>query len=308
MSRDTGDVRARAYRLLSRLYLRGIGPADLPLLEEVPDLAGLLPDPFDADEAAAEHQRLLQREVLPFASVFLETDGALGGDVSAAVGRRFEAAGRSRPTSEAPDHLGRELELVAALGEGAADEVVAFLDGHLLWWLPSLTPALRRNAGPLWRTVADLTLDLVLDDRSERAGEAPPDRPPPWSLRGPPRDPLDDPTVDLREIATFLMLPARSGLYLSEADARGLGRARRLPGGFGSRARVLETVFHSAVAYDGMVDVAGGLRSLVDDVKGDLEGMVARGLPSELLRPWTSRLERTSAMLARMAEGEGPLS
>lgn len=317
MSPHAEGARRQAYHLLSDLYLRGIASEDLPLLRDVPELARHLPDPFDADEAAAERHRLVSREVLPYASVFLEADGVLGGDVSAAVERRFRSVGLQVPSSEPADHLGRELELLAALerarpeggpGEGEEDAVLGFLDGHLLWWLPPLVPALRRHADAFWRTVADLTLELVLDHRRTLAGDAPPTHPPPWNLQGLPRDPLDDPTVDLREVATFLMLPARSGVYLGEADARALGRSRRLPGGFGGRVRILETVFHSAVAYGAMEDVADGLGALVADVRDTFETMAERGLPADFVAPWLRRMEQTAGMLARMRRGEGPLA
>lgn len=319
MSPEIRGERPRAYRLLSRLYLRGVRAEDLPVLRDVPDLADHLPEPFDADEAAAEHHRLFDRELLPYASVFLEADGHLGGDVSSAVGRRFTAAGLSPPSSQPPDHLGRELELTAALEEarGSAEsgtaeaeaDVRAFLDGHLLWWVPPLMVAQRRNGDSFWRTVAELTLELVFGHRAELAGADPPDHPVPWHLQGVPRDPLDDPTVDLREVATFLTLPVRSGLYLSEADARDLGRSRRLPGGFGSRARVLETVFHSAVAYSRMEEVADDLNGRVADVARTVAGMIeGHGLPADFAEPWLRRLEATGAMLLRMRNGEGPLA
>lgn len=315
MGRDAEGVRPRAYRLLSRLYLRGISAGDLPLLADVPDLAPHLPEPFEPDEAAAEHQRLLQREVLPYASVFLEADGSLGGDVSASVGRRFDAAGLERPASEPPDHVGRELELLAALAERPDGDpaeggggTLDLIEGHVLWWVPALVPALRRNADAFWGTAARLTLALVVDHRAALADDAAPHRAPPWNLQGIPRDPLDDPTVDLREVATFLMLPSRSGLYLSEADARSLGRSDRLPGGFGSRARVLETVFHSAVAYDAMPDVAEALHRVVDEVGRALGAMEDDGLPAGFAEPWLRRLEQTEAVLERMRAGQGPVA
>lgn len=318
-------MRAQAYGLLSRLYLHGVTAREVPLLREVPDLAEYLALPHDPEGSAVEHQRLFEREVLPYGSVFLEADGNLGGDVTAALGRRFAAVGMPVPESEPPDHLGQELALLAELasredesppGPGASDEpdaeertALGLLDGHLLWWLPALLPAVQRHGLSFWSAVADLTLELALDHRRALVGDSPPEAPPPWNLRGAPRDPLDDPTVDLREVATFLTLPVRSGLYLSEADARALGRSRRLPGGFGTRARVLETVFHSAVAYDGMDDVIHGFRTILTGVRVAMEAMVSGpGLPRAFVDPWLRRLEGTDSLLARMARGEGPVA
>lgn len=325
MSHDLHRVRGQAYELLSQLYLHGVTAQHLGVLQDVPDLAEHLVVPHDEDAAAAEHERLFGREVLPYASVFLEVDGNLGGDVTAAAARRLAAAGLEVPPSEPPDHLGHELGLLRALdeeageadpgaamapgGEPAAEVALDVLDGHLLWWVPALVPAIRRLGPPFWGVVADLTLDVLADHRRVLAGNAPPAGPPPWNLRGVPRIPLDDPTADLREVATFLTLPVRSGLYLAEADARMLGRSRRLPGGFGSRARVLETVFHSAVAYDDMPDLVEGLGTIVSGVRAAMEALAVDGdLPEDFVAPWIERLDRTDAMLERMGRGEGPVA
>jgi hypothetical protein len=241
--------------------------------------------------------------------------------VSAGLGRRLTAAGLDVPADEPPDHLGRELELLAGLvdrarlgrapgGDGAGeepDEILGFLDGHVLWWLPALTPAIERHASPFWCQVSGLTLDRVLEHRRALAGEAAPTIPAPWNLMGLPRDPLDDPRADLRELAVFLMLPVRSGLYLSEADVRALGRSGALPGGPVSRPRILETLFHSAVAHQELDAVAEGLRAILSGVREAMEGLVAgRGLPEAFAEPWLRRLGRTDLMLVRMARGEGP--
>jgi len=310
MADAQGALRASAYDVLSDLYLRGVTAEVVPLLMDVPDLVDFLVDPVEGDEWAAEHHRLFELQVLPYASVFLEADARLGGDVTALVQRRLVDAGLPRPTSEPADHLGRELQLMAALaGAPTPDDALAFLDGHLLWWLPGFVAALDRNGDPFWRTVGGLTLDLVIDHRQEllreRGGGAPSGSAVPRNLRGVEPSPLEDTKVGLREIAAFVMLPARSGLYLSEADVRAMGKKESLPGGFGSRVLVLETLFRSAVAYGALGAVLGGLSGYVGQVRGML-GDLADGkrIPEAFLTPWTRRLDVTERMLEEMMESD----
>lgn len=274
---------------------------------DVPDLVDFVIDGFGRDEWASEHHRLFELQVLPYASVFLEVDAHLGGDVTASVERQLVDAGLPRPASEPADHLGRELQLMAALARlPTPDDALGFLDGHLLWWLPGFVAALGRNGDPFWRAVGHLTLDLVIDHRQELlrecGGETSAGPTVPWNLTGVEPSPLEDTKVGLREIAAFVMLPARSGLYLSEADVRAVGKEESLPGGFGGRVLVLETLFRSAAAYGALEAVLGGLSGYVREVRGML-GALADGerIPETFVTPWTRRLHLTERMLEEMS-------
>ena len=187
MADTRGALRAQAYDVLSDLYLGGVTADILPFLLDVPDLVDFVVDDSGSEEWAAEHHRLFEFQLLPYSSVFLEVDAQLGGDVTASVERQVVDAGLPRPTSEPADHLGRELQLMAALADSPTpDAALGFLDGHLLWWLPGFVAALGRNGDPFWRTVGQLTLDLVIDHRQEllreRGEETSPGPTVPWNL------------------------------------------------------------------------------------------------------------------------------
>jgi len=313
-------VRPEAYHLLSRLYLGGLVGPEQSSLWEAPEFRHLA---ARVETDSSEVERRFPADVPLLASAFLEVDGTAGRDVSAALARRFGSADLESPVHEPPDHLGNELALLAILSERAsasaateadgvgADEGLGFLDGHLLWWLPSLVAAVGRHGTPFWREVAEHTLRLTVDHRRSLVGGRAPSVQPPWNLMGLPPDPLDDPTVGLREISIFLVHPVRSGLYLSDADARALGDTggRGSTDGAASPARTLETVFHFSAAYHRLDDVVAGLRGVLADVMGFMEEAVAhRGLHSGFVTPWQRRLDQTDAMLVRIARGEGPVA
>ena len=313
-------VRPEAFRVLSSLILRGtIG--DLPTSRAPPELVDLLGDRRNQGEPEA-HERLFD-QVPPVASVFLEVDGGAGGDVSAAMARRLRAAGLGEPGSTPPDHLGHELALLARLmeedgarldtpgGEPGPDdgpeEVLAFLDGHLLWWLPSVVSTLLRHASPYWCEVSESILHLVVEQRCALVGNHAPVAQVPWNLMGLPPDPLEDPTVGIREIAIFLVHPVRSGFYLSDAETRALAQKHRRPEG-GLPSQILESALHSAVAYGGIETICERLQIIASDTIHSLtESRRAAGVDGGFLDPWLRRLDRTRAMLARMRSGEGPL-
>lgn len=298
--------RARGYRFLADLFLHGIRPEALDAIRRLPDLAGRLPDPFDPDAAAAAHHRLFGLQVVPCASVFLEADGRVGGLATDAARRAFGVVGSAlRDPGAPPDHVGHELDLLAACvsqdpgggarAGGAADPSRgrAFLESHVLWWLPVFVHSARRSADPFWTLVLELTLELVVD-HGRRAGAGGAGTPtPPLPDPDPPR--LGDRDTGLRDIAGFLATPARCGLHLSMDDIRGLGRGHRLPGGFGGRARVLETLLGSAATYGSLEVVLEGVDGLC---RGQEAFLASASAPDpSFTGPWLDRLSRTRTLL-----------
>jgi hypothetical protein len=319
-NRGTQRVRPEAYRILSQLYLGGLAGPEPSTLWVAPEFRPLA---ARVETEAPEAERRFPENVPLVASAFLEVDGQGGGDISATLVRRFASVAIEPSARELPDHLGNELALLAALTDrapaeppdggrgGQPDEVLGFLDGHVLWWLPALAAAVGRLGSPFWREAAELTLRLTVDHRRSLAGERLPTARPPWTLMGLRPDPLDDPTVGLREISIFLTHPARSGLHLSEADALASGDAHARPPTHGpdNPAGVLETVFHFAAAHHRLDEVVSTLRGVVADVFGFMEEAVdGCGLPAGFVAPWIRRLDQTDAMLVRMARGEGPFA
>jgi TorA maturation chaperone TorD len=302
------EVRARGWWLLSSLYLHGVTEEALPALRALPELADVLPEPYDAFEAGAAHQSLFGLQVLPYASVYLERSGVLGGAVSASVGRAFQRAGLPVPPGgEAADHLGHVLALLATLtARGDRGGAAELLQGHLIWWLPVFVHSALRHAAPPWPTILRLTLDAAVDQARElglsmgpasRGPGVESDRvPPPGALGLPVENPLEDADAGLRRVAEHLVTPARGGLYLAAADLRELGRDAHAPAGFGRRDEVMTNLLRSAVAYGTLGDLVDGVRRIADAQATFLDGF-----GHEYGGPWARRLAGLSGVLDRLS-------
>ena len=290
-------ARAAAYDLFSRLYLRGITAELLPVVHDLPELGVALPEPFDPDAAAAEHHRLYGLQVPPWAGVFLDPEGRIGGDAAGVVRALYGRAGLElADQSEEADHLGHTLALLGQLEArpALAREVI---DQALLPWLPWLVEVVERHGHAFHRALAGLTLELVLDHRAALGGGGGPHPPSP-----PVVDPLDDAKSGLREIALFLVTPARGGLYLARDDVRRLATEQRLPTGFGGRADSLETLLRTAGEYGGLAEVVERLRGLVQGGRAACSALERCGVegtsgPVALRR---ERLDTAAAVLSRM--------
>ena len=289
-------ARVSAYRLLARLFRQPVTGDLRATLGDLPGLGDELPQRFDADEAAAEHHRLFALQVPPFAGVFRDPEGRIGGEWAARVRDVYARAGLELDErSEEGDHVAHALDLLAEIGGRRALAQDA-LDGVLLPWLPWLVEAVGRHGAPFHRACAELTLELAIDHRAELGG-APPDAPIP-----PVEDPLDDPRAGLGSVARYLVTPARSGLYLARDDVRGLAVGGALPTGFGGRADSLETVLRAAAELDALDPVLDGLRALVDGGRAACAALdgAAGGALAGTITLRRARLDRTDAVLARL--------
>ncbi len=136
-----------------------------------------MPQPFDRDEAAADHHQLFGFNLFPYEAIFRDESGLLGGPVTEHVLVRYQAWGYAPEMgSVSPDHIGHELGLLAYLSgveagaRQAADEAaaqrargrqMAFLQEHLLPWLLPLAIALRRQPNPFFAALAQVTVTVV---------------------------------------------------------------------------------------------------------------------------------------------------
>ena len=121
-SADMALARHHTYTLFSRLFLEGVTAELRPFLPPIPELAAVLPEPFDADESAATHHYLFQLNLFPYESIFLATDGLLGGPVTNKVQQQYEQSGFIVDASAtSPDHIGHELAFLAFLCGAEAD-------------------------------------------------------------------------------------------------------------------------------------------------------------------------------------------
>ena len=257
-------ARYHSYHLIGNLYLQGVSPDLLPYVQAVPELASALTTPIELDEMAAEHYRLFGMNVFPYESIFLDSSGLVGGNVTDGVVWSYRRIGYGEGTAvDTPDHIGHELLALAGLcrAEALAEEKGEaspgaqnrawqreFLQEHLLRWLAPFFLVVREQNSPFFTAVADLTLELTAHHYAELVeGTATPSiasflpSPPPL---------LDDEKAGLREIARYLLTPAYSGLYISRGDIDRLARGQKLPRGFGDRQQMLLNLMRTAVQYD----------------------------------------------------------
>ena len=276
--REELEARSRAYQSLSDVFVHGPRSEDLGWMQQVPPLAAALSSHSSkTEELAAEHHRVLVREVHPYASVFLSPDATLAGPTSGDARQTLSRAGISPDALKTePDHLG---VLLAGLGYLVAAELDANVDGlsgalpqlqslqadlidRLIDpWLPMVCHAIREQYSPLYTGLADLTLALVYAHRAQLPQSPVPH---PW-LDSTPIHPLHDPKTSLRDVAKWLVTPLHSGWYLSRGHLSFIAGELDLPCGFGNRARMLANLVHTAVEYDS-----------VPQLMDNLDGVAAR--------------------------------
>ncbi|MBW7884728.1 MAG: molecular chaperone TorD family protein, partial [Caldilineaceae bacterium] len=290
-------------------------------------------DGFNADDAAATHQAVFGFNVFAYQCIFLDPSGLLGGDESDRVRRTYARAGFGvDETSDSPDHLGHELSLLAHLCGAEADAwgdgktgvatraqglQAAFLDEHLLWWLPVVAETVTRQEEPFYAAVAGLIKALVVDHRlslyqdhfellsQAKALHATPQLPEPPDI-------LADPKTGLKEIAGFLLTPVYGGIYLSRDDIGRMAGAVHLPRGFGERRQMLANLLRAGAEYDQMAKIVAALGALVDTFAVAYTDYGLHGARfGTIAQHWLQRLDYTRRLLAALssaAVAERPLS
>jgi TorA maturation chaperone TorD len=216
-----------------------------------------LGEPMIADE----YTELFVFQLYPYASVYLGSEGMLGGEARDRVGGFWRALGQVPPTE--PDHLAVMLALYARLCEleeegGAARENWhrarrAFLWEHLLSWLPFYLTKLAEVAPPFYQRWGEVLMKAVLAE----VGAAGRQEALPLHLReaGPLADPREE--GGGADFWPSLVAPARSGMILTRADLRRAAEAL----GCGLRMGERKFVLKSLAAQD----AAGTLGWLVEE-------------------------------------------
>ncbi|MGB0386748.1 MAG: TorD/DmsD family molecular chaperone [Ardenticatenaceae bacterium] len=326
-------ARHHTYMLLSRLYLEGLTEELLPYAQALPSLAATLPDSFEADEAAADYQSLFGFNLFPYESIFLDPSGLLGGTMTERVANDYRQAGFAVRDGESADHIGNELAFLGFLSGAEADawedNLVGialrmrhmardFLQTHLLRWLPPFIIALQRQPHAFYARLADLTLDVVTTHLSAPANDLMEMMLPPFSDNIPPIKPtipsflpspptlLTDENTSLKDIASYLISPPISGIYLARDDIVQLGRQQRLPRGFGKRQQILTNLLRVASQYDEWP-------TLLSSLQEQLEAWRAAYINYHLTHPhlapfadvWLTRATRTCDVLEEMRRASG---
>jgi len=312
--KPTSAVQARhhSYHLLSRLYLNGLGPDQLALVQAVPELADHLPDPFDLDEMAAAHYQLFGFNVFPFESIFLDDSGLSGGPITGEVARVYQGI-RFVDDSDSPDHIGQEMACLAYLCRlelaawqndssdvnGVRRRQIEFLQAHLLRWLPPLVLAVIQQDDSFFTAVARISLALAADHYRDLASESDPHLKQ-WTLPTPPPLLKQDKT-GIKEVAAYLTTPATSGIYLGRDDVGRLARRLDLPRGFGDRQQLLTNLMHTAVQYDHFPDLLLAVKDIVAEWQAGYQRQSDQ-MPqlSPFLSPWRQRANQTGQLIDQM--------
>ncbi len=282
-------ARGRGYDLLGRAIRSGLDGAVLAQLRTVEAMAAHLGPELDLEAAAARHQSVFGRQVLPWESVWLDPESRLDGAAAGRLRRLLQRAGLVTPVELAtePDHLGNELRWLAracgaevAAGddphEGARARQVQrdLLDQHLLRWLPPLSVAASRADDGWCAALVQLALALATEHRRALGGP-----PTPWTL--PP---------------AALELESRCGVLLSHDDLRAHGRRSEVPGGFSSRSRVLETRIRAAGQLGRSAALWGAVAACLG-AWGEGLGRVDEPVLAATIGPWKRRLDETRRMV-----------
>ena len=187
-------------------------------------------------------------QLYPYSSVYVGSEGMMGGEARDRVAGAWTALGRTPPVE--PDHLGALLGLYAALSEHAENDpdpaeralwgaaASGFLWEHLLCWT---MPYLGRFQG-IETSVYEAWAGLLADTLREEAWRHGPPATLPMHLRCAPD--LPDPRRSGSDaFLSGLLAPVRSGMILTRADfARGaseIGAGLRM----GERRFALEAFF-----------------------------------------------------------------
>lgn len=312
---EQASGRRRAYSLFSALWLEGVTPALHPVLSTLPGLGDALPQHVDADDAAAAHYGLFGLTVFPYASYFLDVLGQIGGPPSARVQAAYASMGIEPASRHAPDHVGVELDVLGRLVDGelqarrtgrTADAErsrtlqAAFLQEHMAPWIQPLLIAVERAGLPFYAALASLTRDVVVHHMVAVSNAPPAPADPPVPAVAAP-DPAA-PETTLGMLADYLVTPARSGIFVSQAELRALGRRLELPGGFTNRRQILINLLRAAAAYDRMPDIFGALHALAETWRTRYHELAAAAPDvsthaARLSAPWLPRTTESLRLL-----------
>lgn len=276
------EARQTLYRLLAHLYLHPPEPSTLAMLRTVPGLGDVAPETVDVlEQLQVEYEYVFGRNAYPYESLYADHDLML----NTAAANRFAQLCQDCSFAEespvgAPDHLGCQLGLMAYL---LAIEIRALreqnlalltwarahqhrcLDDHLACWAPVFLGVVERVANhPLYRTVAQVTLELILNDleRSdrlalwipldERQGASDPSL---SAVQDQDASGLsvhlgDDRVRDLNQIVRSLIIPDIAGVFISRHDISALGRRLRIKVPMRERRQMMRDLFDTAARFD----------------------------------------------------------
>jgi len=303
--------RHKTYSLISRLLTHGLTERDLEAVRQIDVLARHLPAPFDPDESAADHQHIFGFNVFPYESVFLDPSGQLGGVVTSTTIRDYKQAGFEIDSAAgSPDHIGQQLAYLAFLSK-AQDKAReennqmqlelmreyqrAFLDTHILCWLPPLVLSIKNQNTPFYSSLADFTVATVVKHRMSQdrpAGAA-------FNLPQPPNL-FDQEGTGLKEIVAYLLTSVYSGIYFSRDDIGRLAKDQSVPRGFGDRRQMMLSLIRSVAAYGDTDQVLSSIQHLANKWEEAYREMAASSEPMPAAAAWMKRASETANLIELM--------
>lgn len=269
--------------------IRGLGALSERPERRSPQIAGALslpePDPV-------EYTDLFVHQLPPYASIYLDTEGKIGGEARSRIAG-FWRAMRLTPPPE-PDHLASLLGLWASITEEAARERdpqrrsllehagVTLAWEHLASWL---TPYLTRvsELSKTFAPWADLVAAVIADTL-----EGAPTLDMPVHLAVEPRD-----LEGADDLVSYLLTPIRSGLVLTRADLK------RAAGDLGLGTRIGERAFdlESLLEQDSRAVVGWMGAEATRQVGLYSSGSLAPAIGGV----WSSRATRTQSVTTALA-------
>ncbi len=175
-------AQGRAYSLFGYLFRKGLDERVYNTLSQWPELSASIESLGETTEERIEagkekYYQLFERDVFPFASVFLSFDPRPGGPLTSEVLDRFQSIGFSHDlTAESADHIGWILSALAFLSGAEIDalrdekqEVVGqlrelqanYLDQIVLPWVGSFAEAVLNLDEGFFGTATQMMLELV---------------------------------------------------------------------------------------------------------------------------------------------------
>lgn len=250
---------------------------------------------------ADEYTELFVLQLYPYASVYLGTEGMMGGEARDRVAGFWRALGLVPPAE--PDHLALMLALYAQLSEmevGEDDGLrraswqrarKAFLWEHLLSWLPAYLIKLAEVAKPFYRRWGELLIEALLAEaRSLGTQEALP-----LHLRE--AVGLVDPRRgEVEQFLQSLLSPVRSGMILVRSDLTRAARSLGIGSRMGARKFVLKSLFSQ--------DADKILNWLSEEASQWSERhRMYRAALGEITEVWEKKAEATAKLLTELRLG-----
>jgi len=276
--------------------LRCLGVLAEPPGVETERIAALLELP--AAPVGWEYNAIFLEQLYPYASVYLDASGMMGGEARDRIAGFWRALGEVPPAE--PDHLGTLLGAYASLAEALPDSTgapddraqaawsrarAAFLWEHLLSWLPLWLAKLEQIGSPTYVAWGRMLGDWLANEAATL--ELPEELP--AHLQAAPG--LAPPGDDAEAFIAALLSPVRAGFILTPTDLADLAGAAGMALRAGERRYALTALLaqDAAATLEGLADLAAATPAL--------EGSIGAY--------WTQRSERTSSLLRELAAGAG---